>query len=504
MELLEIVSTVCIFGIVTLLNVSAKCTYHECEHIICVCDNDNNNIDNTNIDITENNDCYDTTSNDNVNITTDIDTDTISSVTTVTGVCNNNNHNIITDNCDDYDNMKMNVIMKEIKLLRKDLKNIKCSDLSTSITSTSSNSTISNNLSCKCISCERLYECSTCYEYTMTCDDTCSSNDWSKSNCCTSCYKCCDDCRDSVSMISMIDCDSYNTDYTNTSCATIPFKPELKLDKCIRNSNSILLNNFCNINVTFLKRANIQVTIIGGGGAGGIGFAMSTYYIYGSGGSSGGCKVKMIEVEKNEKWIVNIGSGGNALNGTHGSDTVIESRIKNQCGTDYDSKFKLVGKGGMNGRPYLCEVKKTLYKYMSTHDIPSDVDLSDLLKGGCIDFQNPIHDECCEVVVDCDLNYKCGEDGGLGLPSQCATTGSGGSTHFTGLKGDGGNRYNKTGSNGTSGSGGGGSMPSITKNICLDDHTDRLSGNGGNGYVLLTLLDLTCESISDVIKIQTY
>jgi hypothetical protein len=502
MDILSTAGITTLFGVISILNSTAVECVCDDNKLICVCCDD---TDIDSMDITNNG--YDSSVE-------------LSSITTVDGVCNgmtSNSDRISDSTCNTYNvydkykkrknrhstnivDMIKQELKTEIDLLRNDLH---CTRITSKILA-------------KCMSCSSSYDC----------ECTSNSDNYDSGYSCDICYNCCDSCRDSISTIPYEDicsythddscicddcenltnttcnsCNTYNTHNSCKSCATIPYKPELKLDKCKRGSNSILLNNFERITVTFLKRMNIQVTLIGGGGAGGVGFSMSTYYICGSGGASGCCKVKMVEVEKCEKWLLTIGKGGDSLIETHGTDTVIESRIKNECSTNYNDKFKLVGKGGMNGKPYLSDVMETLNLYNDTNDY-STIDFASLLKGGCVKIEDVKTD--CQPCIDNDMNCKPGEDGGLGLPSQTARTGCGGATHFTGLSGKGGDRYNRYGSNGSNGSGGGGSMPSVTKNIMdLTECTHRISGVGGNGYVMLTLLDLSCETISDVIKIQT-
>jgi hypothetical protein len=107
----------------------------------------------------------------------------------------------------------------------------------------------------------------------------------------------------------------------------------------------------------------------------------------------------------------------------------------------------------------------------------------------------------CETEVDrgkggtidmmCINNGTDGEDGQITFPSQLmANAGNGGSTSFNkggeggtnyfANGGNGGDRSNMIGSNGMVGSGGGGSVARLNL-----DFTQRTSGDGGDGFILI-------------------
>jgi len=203
----------------------------------------------------------------------------------------------------------------------------------------------------------------------------------------------------------------------------------------------------------------VFITMVGGGGAGGIGQINGLYYLSGGGGGSGASYIKKpIFIKKGSKIMAKVGSGGKSNINENGSDSILT--IVYPC----NKICKIIAKGGYNGYP--------------TIDNKTSIKCG---KGGV------------------SLLNKCfsgsdGQDGMMTIPSQIQSIGgNGGNSHFY----DGGiggqnyfeygensdntsNEVNLIGHDGYFGSGGGGSCP--RGNI---DYNYKLSGDGGNGYIYL-------------------
>lgn len=194
----------------------------------------------------------------------------------------------------------------------------------------------------------------------------------------------------------------------------------------------------------------IFCTMIAGGGAGGLGHIKNHYYYSGGGGGAGACYIKKpIKVRKGNILKIKVGAGGSLNSGQHGEDSWIE--IGEQI---------ILVKGGENGNP--------------TINYEGQVNGG---KGGNNDY------EIC--------SGRDGNPGQISIPSNISAIGGNGanSIFFNGGQG-GGNYFNNGGSggninyiigiDGSYGSGGGGSCPSSKIDL-----NNKLSGNGGNGFVLL-------------------
>ena len=107
--------------------------------------------------------------------------------------------------------------------------------------------------------------------------------------------------------------------------------------------------------IKFITDCTIKLSLVGGGGSGGIGCIIDHCYIYGSGGAAGEDITKIINVECGEKWIITIGKGGSSIDSTHGNKTHIKSVITKPCGTEI-VKFMICVEGGCNGAPHMEQV----------------------------------------------------------------------------------------------------------------------------------------------------
>jgi hypothetical protein len=210
----------------------------------------------------------------------------------------------------------------------------------------------------------------------------------------------------------------------------------------------------------------IFLTMVGGGGCGGIGYVDNFYYYSGSGGGSGACIFKKpISVCIGTVIKITVGKGGNSLTNNNGTQSSVKIIYPNgKC------EVSCVD-GGFNGNPSIMDFECNK--------------LNDNVKGG----KGGQHHDCCLAFLDgCS-----GEDGEVALPSfATAQPGNGGSSAFAnGGKGgsnilseggSGGIYTDLVGKDGKFGSGGGGSCPRILK---PEHFKDKLSGNGGNGLVII-------------------
>ena len=202
----------------------------------------------------------------------------------------------------------------------------------------------------------------------------------------------------------------------------------------------------------------IFITMVGGGGAGGVGCVKGMYYYSGGGGGSGGALIRRpIQVTKGTIINITVGKGSDIRFDNFGGNTTVELVYPN------GDKETIVVYGGENGKP-VCDDTEN----------PPNVTGG---KGG--------------EGISCNLKGCDGDDGTISLPSYISANGgnggssiffkggNGGSSYFT-IGGKGGDIDNLLGSNGYLGSGGGGSCP---KSII--DITTRISGLGGDGIVII-------------------
>ena len=199
--------------------------------------------------------------------------------------------------------------------------------------------------------------------------------------------------------------------------------------------------------------SKIFVTLIGGGGAGGLGYISNDYYYSGGGGSSGVYARRIPFIIKDNYTVeILVGKGGDLSKKKNGD----VSRVK-----IFDSKNHLVNdiivNGGKNGHPHTLT--------------DTSVD------GG-------------EIVMDPGAyigDGTNGEDGSVTLPSQSNIRGGKGADSIFAPGGVGGggnhNSIKFIGGDGLFGSGGGGSAPRGNPSLSA-----KLSGNGGDGFVMIEFI----------------
>lgn len=188
----------------------------------------------------------------------------------------------------------------------------------------------------------------------------------------------------------------------------------------------------------------IYVTMIGGGGAGGIGH-LDGYYYSGGGGGAGACFFrKPFPIVKGCVLNITVGMGGDISKNEHGQPSYIEIIYP-----DGNNKTLSV-EGGKNGK--------------------SDNTLNTDVSGG--------HGGKSEFVSIYDGNK--GENGQQGLPSFASVYGGKGGSSMLSHGGKGGTEDNLIGIDGIFGGGGGGSVPRILTNM-----KGKLSGNGGSGLIII-------------------
>lgn len=255
-------------------------------------------------------------------------------------------------------------------------------------------------------------------------------------------------------------------------------------DDCDGVTNNLIVTDPCAPTVLkFNHTCKVHITMVGGGGAGGIGTTIDHCFIYGSGGAAGEGLTKILDVQECEKWTIVVGKGGSAIDSINGGKTYIKSTLpgKNEGDDDIENWIMMVG-GGKNGSP---QMEQVLAIMDNSNDITcADLDMGEIIKGGIM------------VVLNCGPPDTCGdgEDGGVGLPSQTAATGKGGCTKYTSPGGAGGTIKNIAGKNGANGSGGGGSLPHV-----MDSSPLQASGNGGDGYVMLSFINCKVECVEDMV-----
>ncbi len=244
-------------------------------------------------------------------------------------------------------------------------------------------------------------------------------------------------------------------------------------NECCDEKSSIFTESTHLICIKFKKACTVKCVLVGGGGAGGIGFCFQYYCIYGGGGSSGDSRSAILNVEENEVWKIMIGAGGNAKLETNGQKTIITG---SHNGTE---KFILSAHGGMNGGPHLPDVIALLGLDTEQAALISHSDLNNLVKGGKLPL--PVSGYTGESTS--------GHDGGVGLPSIPAHCGCGGCSPITSTGGHCGTTCKPCGGCGLYGSGGGGSSCACYNSTC-----HILSGCGGDGYVTITPICKTDKS----------
>ena len=281
-----------------------------------------------------------------------------------------------------------------------------------------------------------------------------------------------------------------------------------KLSQAV-NNNANNANNCINCNRLFYTCPNkihklvidkdinlIFITIIGAGGAGGMGCVKDMYYYSGGGGGAGSCYIKKpVEVRNGTILNIKVGKGGTIKDNLDGEDSYVE--VNNL----YTDNAIVVAQGGKNGclsyTNALCCMDGTCE---NIH----------IVCGGSGGKNNT----CVTCFDGCD-----GDPGQISVPSQFAANGgNGGTSHFYNGGNGGGNYFNSggiggnylnlnnnviitnpndpvypvnpvypinvddiiVGKDGKYGSGGGGSAPRLNIDI-----NAKLSGDGGNGFVMI-------------------
>ncbi len=270
------------------------------------------------------------------------------------------------------------------------------------------------------------------------------------------------------------------------------------LEKCSFDINMLMPNptNICFTDTNKIHQYIIPekinlifVTIVGGGGAGGIGYCSNQYFYSGGGGGAGACIIKKpIKVEPNLILYIKVGEGGNSKDRKHGESSYIRFCFKSN-----DNRIK--AKGGKNGYPQLkdgCDLDlkvdggeggELCYPFLSGNNGED---------GKMIPTKN-YHNNKCYKKTDYNFPGTDGCDGEISFPSgPTSCPGSGGCSVFydggcggTNYFSDGGkcgNNYNSIGYDGSYGSGGGGSCPKYKLDFCK-----KLSGNGGDGIIIIEL-----------------
>jgi len=226
---------------------------------------------------------------------------------------------------------------------------------------------------------------------------------------------------------------------------------------CNHGCGKMIYTDVTKINV-FVVEHDIEflyLTMVAGGGAGGIGFVDGIFYYSGGGGGGGSCIInKPISVTKGTILHIKVGSGGDSKSGRHGSDSYVEILYTTH------KKEIILTSGGANGHP--------------TKDMDHDV------SGGCGGHSHLcMFDGCNGHPGETSIPSHGCSKGGCGGTSIFYKGGNGGGNYF-GTGGKGGTIDRIVGENGKYGSGGGGSCPKL-----IIDPTERLSGNGGDGVVII-------------------
>lgn len=239
----------------------------------------------------------------------------------------------------------------------------------------------------------------------------------------------------------------------------------------------------------------MYITMVGGGGAGGIGFIRDgNTYISGGGGGGGACLTqKPVRISRDTILEIKVGQGGSINNTPDGGDTYVKITYPDNTVTTITCEGGKMGhptilfenniNGGIGGK--CSEYAPTKVFKSSLFDIKLGTDNAN--DGNVTSF-----DINSDELLYSSTDGKNGDNGAISYPSQeIARGGNGGNSLFcNGGKGGGfhinvGNELNLNqddflGEDGKLGSGGGGSIP--RSNI---DTSKKCSGNGGNGCVFI-------------------
>lgn len=257
--------------------------------------------------------------------------------------------------------------------------------------------------------------------------------------------------------------------------------------QCNTQSSNIMYTDTSQTHIFKPTTKIIFVTMVGGGGAGGLGYVSGSYYYAGGGGGAGACIIKKpIEIEENTIIKITIGKGGSLLDNIDGQNTIVEIITPNKT-------YTIIATGGTNGNP-----KKTdsvINSNAPTYLTPSsstyinvsggkggNSDLASFLKGSDGENGNvSIPSQAMAIGGNGGSSalYKGGNGGGYRDSNSMHKGGNGGGNYFS-SGGTGGTVDNMMGEDGKYGSGGGGCCPRVKI-----DFTQKLSGDGGNGMVLI-------------------
>lgn len=248
-----------------------------------------------------------------------------------------------------------------------------------------------------------------------------------------------------------------NTQFTSLSTTVTQLRTEIKEMTTINNVNEDCIcrtgQTFTDPDeqdeITITESGIIYITMIGGGGSGGMGYISGMTYYAGGGGGSGSYIIKF-PVEVEPTWVIRItvGMGGILSVCADGQPSIVEIL------EDGVVIRTIMVMGGMAGNPKL--------------------ESETAINGG----------NGGDSTLVSTYNGNPGEDGMLGLPSVVNVYGGNGGNSPFGQGGTGGGKttgeFEFTGSHGTFGAGGGGGIPIIDP-----IEGQELGGNGGTGFVLI-------------------
>lgn len=239
----------------------------------------------------------------------------------------------------------------------------------------------------------------------------------------------------------------------------------------------------------------MYITMVGAGGAGGIGFIRDgNTYISGGGGGGGACLTqKPVRICRDTILEIKVGQGGSMNTIPDGSDTYVKITYPD------NTNLTVTCEGGKMGHPSLLfenningGIGGKCSEYAPTKVFKSNLFDIKLGDGNSNNANVASFDINSDELLFSSSDGKNGDNGAISYPSQeIARGGNGGNSLFcNGGRGGGfniniGDNLNLNqddflGGDGKLGSGGGGSIP--RSNI---DTTKKCSGNGGNGCVFI-------------------
>lgn len=257
----------------------------------------------------------------------------------------------------------------------------------------------------------------------------------------------------------------------------------------------------------------VFITMVGGGGAGGIGFINEMYYYSGGGGGAGASIVyQVIQICPGTKAKINVGRGG-CNNGEYYCQY---DNCSNRC---FSSSFST--SSSSSTKSYNCDCPSngqasTVQIICPGQSICPGQRINIVAEGGkhghpninLFNYELDVSGGAGGVNLLCtSLSGGNGQDGVITYPSQLQTSGGDGGNSYFNQGGTGGGcedecdscyvdsssstssnsqYYNITGCDGFYGSGGGGSIPlpkaTLEKKI---NNEEKLCGNGGDGFIII-------------------